>query len=158
MPLPCSRGDGGRALLPRSLDHEAGYQRAAEGGGDGVDTLVEGVGLEGGEDELTDELVTNIGDVRADGAGIEGALADFLKVVDVAEVGGQGDDIVAVVLLDPSDGDGGIETAAVGEDDFVWHLGSLRSLLMWHGVVVWVDFSRGNVAIASCRRTGGMMG
>ena len=92
--------------------------------GDGVNTLVEGVGLEGGEDELADEFITDIGDVRANCAGIEGALPNLLQVIDVAEVGRQRDDIVAVVFLDPSDGDGCIETAAVGEDDFVWHWGS----------------------------------
>ena len=58
--------DGRRAFLPRRLNHQSGDERPAKRGGDGIDALVESVGLEGGKDELADELVADIGDVRAD--------------------------------------------------------------------------------------------
>ena len=37
----------------------------------------------------------------------------------LADVGGEGDDLAAVGVLQPFEDDGGIQTARIGEDDFL---------------------------------------
>ena len=108
-------------LLPRRFNHQTGNQGASERGGDGIDALVERVGLEGGKNELADELIADIGDVRADRAGVKGTLPYLLQVIDVAEIRRQRDDIVPIILLDPPHSDGRIQPPAIRKNKFVWH-------------------------------------
>src|SRR6185295_7381474 len=78
-------------------------------------------GHQGGEGEVVDEGLLAVADERLDGADLAGALLDGLEVLLVAEVDGEGDDVVAALLLEPADRDGRIEPAGVGEDDLLGH-------------------------------------
>jgi hypothetical protein len=105
---------GGTSGLHQVLDD----QRAGEGGDEGVLAHVHRVGLERRSDEVGRELVTGVDDDGLDRATVEGTLPDLIEVVDaLADVDGAGDHLDALVLPHPLDGDGGVQTAGVGQDD-----------------------------------------
>ena len=79
---------------------------------EGVLAFVQSVGLERGHAVLFCELVAGVCHVRFHGATVEGALANDLKVFSaLADVNGNGDDLAASLLADPSDGDRGVQAA-----------------------------------------------
>ena len=110
-------GDGGGAVLVRRLDQLLGDQRPADGRGQRVLVLVERVGHERRQAVVLGELLLGVDGHGGDGAGRLRALHDRRDVLDAAEVDEAGDDVVAVLLLEPRDEGRGVETAGVGEDD-----------------------------------------
>ena len=107
-----------------------------ERGGQGIDALVLGVGLEAGPDELADETVARVHDVRARGARAHGAIGDALAQRAAADVDGERHDLDVVLLAQPGDGHGGIEPARIGEDDL------LQRALQWPRNAPWSDAGR----------------
>ena len=77
--------------------------------------FVLGAGLESGEDILVNELVGEVFDVELGSAGFESLFFQTVKLVALTNVSGYGDNFTAVVLLQPGDNDGGIETTGISE-------------------------------------------
>ena len=112
-------GDRVGALALRDLDEELRDERPGERGGQRVGALVQRVGLEVRPDEVGHEALAGIDDVGARRAGRHRPLLDALAQRAAAEVDGERDDLDAVLLLEPGDGDGRIESARIGEDDLL---------------------------------------
>jgi len=110
-------GDRIGALELGDLDEELGDERAGERGGQGIGALVERVGLEVRPDEVDEESLTGIDDVRARRTGGHRASLDPRAQGTATHVHGEGHDFDVELLLEPGDGDRGIESAGIGEDD-----------------------------------------
>ena len=125
-------GDGVGAGRLGDLDEALGDQRAGDRGAEQVEALVLGVGAEHREDEVADELVAQILDVDVLGLHAEelGLAARRLELLALAEVGGEGDDLAAVLGLEPLEDDRGVEAAGIGEHDL---LRRRHSGLRWCG-------------------------
>ena len=111
--------DRRRPVLPRDPDHELRDQRAAQRRRQRILPLVEGAGGQRGEDEVVHEEVARVLGDRVDRAGPQRLLADRLDVLPLAQVAGVGDHVHVVRLVDPLDGHGRIQPAAVGQDHLV---------------------------------------
>ena len=159
-------GDGVGTELVGGAHEVLGDQRTGDGGDQRVDAFVHGVGLEGLHAIFVGELVTGVDHVGFDGSAGEGALLDGLKAfAALADVEGHGHDVLAGALLQVRDGDGGVKTAGVGQNNALvichWFpfVQGLKNELMqvytedcifMHGVlVIW---RRGLVASRSGRR------
>jgi hypothetical protein len=96
-----------------------GDERARQRADERVLAHVEGVGGDRRGDEVVGELLLRVHDDALDGPAVEAALADLVHGPGggLPDVDGAGDDLVALVLLQPLDGDGGVEAAGVGEDE-----------------------------------------
>ena len=110
--------DGVGALLLGDLHQALGDDRPGEGGAQQI-ALVLGAHLHGGDDHVIHHLVDQILHIQLGGAGFQSLLLQPLQLVGLAHIAGDGDDLgVVVVLLQPGNDDGCIQTAGVGEDDF----------------------------------------
>ena len=110
-------GDGVGPFDLGDLHLPLGDQRPGDGGAEQVVPLVDGVGAEHREDEVADELLAQVVDVDLVGAGGNGLVADRVQFVPLPEVGGEGDHLAAVLVLQPLEDDGGVQPAGIGEDD-----------------------------------------
>ena len=122
-----------RALLDGDVDETLRDQRAGRGGAEEI-FLIRGAGLEAGHDVIGGILLREIEDIELRRAGLDGLFLQPLELVRLPDVAGDGDDLaVVVVLLQPRDDDRGIQTAGVGEHDFLdvffLHDGFLREYL-----------------------------
>ena len=117
-------GDRVGALALGDLDEELRDQRPGERGRQRVGALVQRVGLEVRPHEVGHEPLAGIDDVGARRAGRHRPLLDALAQRAAAEVDGQRDHLGVVLLLEPGDGDGRIESARVGEDDLLHEYGT----------------------------------
>ena len=82
--------------------------------------LIAGPHLQGGDDHLVHHLVGEVRDVQLAGPGLEGLFLQAVQLLVLAHVPGHGDDLhVAVVLLQPGDDDGCIQSARIGKDNFL---------------------------------------
>ena len=159
-------GDGVGAELVGGAHEVLGDQRTGNGGDQRVDAFVHGVGLEGLHAIFVGELVTGVDHVGFDGSAGKGALLDGLEAfAALADVEGHGHDVLAGALLQVRDGDGGVKTAGVGQNNALvichWFpfVQGLKNKLMqlytedcifMHGVlVIW---KRGLAASRSGRR------
>jgi hypothetical protein len=123
--------DGVAAGLERHLGLVLRDQRPREGRSEEIGALVDGVSAYGGKDEVADELLANIAHHAVDRSRGPGLLRQAGKLLLLADVGRVGDDLTAVVLLQPVQDDGRVEPAAVGETDLLdvarpGHGGDLR--------------------------------
>ena len=113
--------DGVGAGLAGDLDLLLGDQRPGDGGAEQVHALVERVGAEHREHVVADELLAQVLDedvVRLDAEHL-GLRARRLQLLALAEVGGEGDDLGLVGLLQPLQDDRGVEAARIGEHDLL---------------------------------------
>lgn len=74
-------------VLLGSLDLGAGNDGAGQTGSEEVSVLVDGIALDGGEDELVDELLLQVGDDHALGTEGESLLLDLGEVLLLTDVG-----------------------------------------------------------------------
>ena len=83
--------------------------------------LVLGPHHHGGDDDLVHHLVGQVLDVQLGRTGLDGLLLQAVQLgPPVPTSAGDGDDLgVVVVLLQPGDDNGRIQTAGVGQDDFL---------------------------------------
>src|SRR5699024_8647622 len=114
--------DGRAAVLLGGLHQVLDDERPRDRGHQRVLAHIHAVGLDGGRAVVVGELVAGVHDDRLDGAAVQGTLPDDVHVLAaLSQVDGHGDDLGPGLLPDPADGDGGVETAGVGEDDAIGH-------------------------------------
>ena len=98
--------DGVAAVLAGGVHQVLDDQRPADRRHQRVAVHVERVGLDGGQAVFVGELVAGVDDDGLDRAAVQRALTHHLHVLAaLAEVDGDGDDLVARLLADPADGD-----------------------------------------------------
>src|SRR5207302_1227538 len=85
--------DRRRPMLASRRDQVLGDERAAEGGAERIDALVERVGLQRGEAEPRRELLLRIDDLRSDRARLARLGLQLLVVLRLADVRVAGDDV-----------------------------------------------------------------
>ncbi|MNN79102.1 hypothetical protein D3C81_1957130 [compost metagenome] len=108
-----------------------GDQRPPQGRSHGVAPFVKGAGAQGGEDEVAQVFLAQVLDEDLAGAAGQGLVADRREVLGLAEVGAEGDDLRLVVLLQPTQGDRGVEATGIRQDYL--HGCSLPGSLNAHG-------------------------
>ncbi len=114
-------GDGVGADLAGDLDLALRDQRPGDRGAEQVDPLVERVGAEHRHHEVLHEDLAQVLDedvLRLDAEHL-GLAARRLQLLALAEVGGEGDDLRRVLVLQPLQDDRGVEPAGVGKDDLL---------------------------------------
>ena len=111
--------DGVAAFLLGDLHQVLGDGRAGEAGAQQIGALVLGPGLQGGEDVVVDELVGQVQHIQLGSAGLDGLFLQAVQLGALAHVSGGGDDLAAVVFLQPGNDDGGVQTAGVGQQNLV---------------------------------------
>src|SRR5262249_48976067 len=114
--------------LGGDLDLPLGDERPRDRGAQQILTLIEGVGAEHREDEVAHELLAQVLDEDLLDAEHLCLPARRLELLALAEVGGEGDDLAAVGLLQPLQDDGGVEAARIGEHDLLDAAGHGKSL------------------------------
>ena len=106
-----------RLLDLRNLDELSCDERAAERRAHRIAVLVDRVGFERREDVVARELLADVEHVRAHGAGRQRAVAHLLELRALPQVHRDRDDLGAVFLGEPRDGDRGVEAARIRQDD-----------------------------------------
>ena len=103
------------------LDLALGDQRARDRGAKQIQALIERVRAHHREDEVLDELLAQIVDEDVLGlhAGHLGLLARRLELLALAEVGGEGDHLALIFLLEPFQDHARVQAARIGEHDAV---------------------------------------
>ena len=82
--------------------------------------LILGPHHHGGDDDVVHHLVHQVGHDQLGGAGLQGLFLQPLQLVSLSHVAGDGNDLgVIVVLFQPGDDDGCIQTAGIGEHNFL---------------------------------------
>ena len=152
-------GDGVGALALGDLDEELGDERPGERGRQRVRALVQGIGLQVRPDEVGHEALASIDDVGARRPGGHRPRLDALAQGTTADVDGQGHDLDPELLLEPGDGDRGIQAARIGEHDLVHETGLRdqreRSMgASWWRAGRWRGTGRASARGAPRRRTG----
>ena len=100
-----------RVLHLRDLDELLGDQRAAERGGQRIPFFVHRAGLERRQNVIAREFLPHVEHVASDGAGADRPLANLVQLAALAKIHGDRDDLGVVLLLQPGNGDRGIEPA-----------------------------------------------
>jgi len=115
-----------RADHPRDLDLALGDQRPRDRRAEQVQPLVQRVRPHHREDVILDELLAQI--VDEDVLGLDPGLLRLaprrFQFLALPEIGGEGDDLALIGLLQPLEDDAGVEAARIGEDyavDFIGH-------------------------------------
>ena len=109
-------GDGVGADLFGDFDLALGDQRAGDRGAEEILALVQRVRSEHRKDEVLDKGFAEIVDEDFLHAQHLGLGARGFELLALAEVGGEGHHLAAVVFLQPAQDDGGVETARISED------------------------------------------
>ncbi len=117
-------GDRIGAFARGDLDEELRDERPGQRRGQRVGALVERVRLEVRPDEIGHEALAGVHDIGARGPRGHRSFLDARAQRPAAQVHRERDDLDAVLLLEPGDGDGRIESARVGEDDLVHETGT----------------------------------
>ncbi len=114
-------GDRVGSGLLRDLDLLLGDERPRDRGAEQVLPFVERVGAEHREDVVAHELLAQVLDEDAlvPDAEQPRLVARGPKLLALAEVGREGDDLAAVGLLQPFQDDRGVEPARIGEHHFL---------------------------------------
>ena len=112
--------DGVSALFLGDLDELLRDDRTCERRAEQVLVLVDSTGLERRPDVFLEELFLEVLDVDLGSTGFQGLVVYGVELVTLSDIGADSDDFAAIVmLLEPRDDDGGIETARVCEYDFL---------------------------------------
>ncbi len=114
-------GHGIGAMLMGDIDEVLGNQRPRDRGAKKVQPLIDRVGAEHREDEIAHEFLAYVDDMdvlfldpQHQRLGPRG-----FQFFTLAEIGGEGDDLAAVFGLKPFQDDRGVETAGIGQHDFL---------------------------------------
>ena len=82
--------------------------------------LILGVHLQAGDDDIVHHLVGQVGHDQLACAGLQGLFLQTVQLIGLPHIAGHGNDLgIVVVLLQPGDNDGCIQTAGVGQHDFL---------------------------------------
>ena len=107
------------ADLGCDLDQPLGNQRARDGRSQQIQTFVQCVRPKHRKHEIADEFFTHVLDVDRGRAHHLGLLAGGFQFLALTKIGGKGDDLAAIFGLQPFQDDGCVQTARIGEDDFL---------------------------------------
>ena len=111
--------DGVGAFLLRDFHQALGDAGPRVAGAQEV-ILIHGAGFHGGDDVVIHIFFRQVQHIQLAGAGLQGLFLQAVQLGALSDVAGDGDDLrIVVVLLQPGDDDGCIETAGVGEDDLL---------------------------------------
>ena len=111
--------DGIRALSQRDFSQFLADNRTGKGSSQQV-SLILGVHFQGGDDDLVHHLIHQIGHNQLAGTGGDGLGLQALQLVGLTHVAGHGNDFgIIVVLLQPGDNDGSIQTAGIRQNDLL---------------------------------------
>ena len=111
-------GDGVGALGLGHGNLVLGDQWPGNRGAQQIALLVDSSRAEHGPKVILSELLAQIGDDTLAGPTGQGFFADTLEFLSLAELRGKSDYGAVVGLSQPGEDDGGIEAAAVSQDDF----------------------------------------
>ena len=111
-------GDRVGAGLVRDLDLAFGDQRPGDRGAEQVGPLIDRVGPEHREDIIAGEFLAQILDIDFPNAEHLGLAPRRLKLLALAEIGGECHHLAAVGVLQPAQDDGGVQPAGVGQHHF----------------------------------------
>ena len=112
-------GNGVGAFGQRDLGELLADDGPRKGGAEQV-LLILGIHHDGRDDDLVAHLVGEVGDDELARAGLDGLFLQTVELVALADVGRDGDDLrIVVIFLQPGNDDGRIETARVGQNDFL---------------------------------------
>ena len=120
-------GHGVGAFLPGDVHLVLRDRRTGERGAEQVAALVDGARPHRREDVAADELVAQVFDEHRGCPGSDGLVRSCLKVLVLAHVGHDRENLGVVVFLEPRDGAGGVESAGIGESNTFWHGGTNRN-------------------------------
>ena len=68
-----------------------------------------------------EKFLAQVFDDHLAGAGVIGLLHDCFDVIFLPDIADHGNDVVVVILFQPRNDDGGIESTGIGENDFLRH-------------------------------------
>ena len=112
-------GDRVDILALGDLDLALRDQRPGDGGAQQIAALIDRVGAEYREDIVAGKYLTKIFDIHLAGAELHGLRFDRLHIFALPQVGAEGHHLVAQCLAHPFQDDGSIQSAGVGEHDFL---------------------------------------
>ena len=107
------------AGLGGDFDQAFGDQRPGDRGAEQVATFIQGVCAKHRHDEVAHEFLAQILDIDFLDAEHLGFGAGRLQFLALAQIGGEGDHLAVIGLLQPFQNDRGVQAAGIGEDDFV---------------------------------------
>ena len=110
-------GDGVAALGLCGLHHRLGDHGTRDRRAQEVVALVDRVGAKHRETEVARELFAQVGDDALLRARRARLLVQAVELLSLTHVSAEGDDRNVVLLLQPGEDHGGVEAAAVGEED-----------------------------------------
>ena len=121
------------AVFSGQFHQPLGDQRPRDGGAEQVLPFINRIGAEHREDEIAHEFLAHIldMDILALDPQKLGFLARRIKLLALAQIGGEGNDLAAIFRLQPFQDDRRIETTGIGKDDFLGrghfrHSGNMR--------------------------------
>ena len=68
-----------------------------------------------------EKFLAQVFDDHLAGAGVIGLLHDRFDIISLPDIADHGNHIVVVILFQPRNDDGGIESTGIGENDFLRH-------------------------------------
>ena len=111
---------GIRTCLGCDLNQSLGNKRPRNGRSKKVKAFVKSVGAEHWENKIARELFPKIFDINLFDAEHLSFLARRVQFFALAQVSRERNDLAPVLVLEPFQNDRGIETAGIGENDFLW--------------------------------------
>ena len=114
--------DGVGAGLAGQFHHALGDERPRDGRSQQVLALVDRVGAEHGENEIAHERFAQVldEDVGLADAHLQGLEPRRLQLFTLADIGGKGDDLALVDVLQPLEDDRCVEAARIRQHDFFY--------------------------------------
>ena len=123
-------GDGVSPGFLGNFDQPLGNQGPRNGGAEQIHAFIKRIGAEHREDEIPDEFLAHIFHIDLLDPQHFGLLARRLQLAALAQIGGEGHNLRAILGLQPFQDDRRIKPARIGENNF-FNLTALR-----HGILL----------------------
>ena len=142
--------DGVSAFLESDLNEPLGNAWTGRAGTQQV-FFVDGAGFHGGDNKVIHIFIHEIQHIQLGSAGLQGFLFQSLEFVSLSDIAGDGDDFrIVVVFLEPGDDDGCIQSAGVGEYDFLVigvHQEGPPQSVFWERCVFYIESAQMSIII-----------
>ena len=112
-------GNGVRALLLGDVHQALADDGAGKGGAQKVFIFVNSPGLQGGPDAVLYKFLFQVLNIQLGRAGFNGFFLEPFQFALLPYVSGDSDDLAAVVFLQPGNDNGSIQTAGIGQNNFI---------------------------------------